>query len=144
MSDDVLTGAWAYRSFNNVPDLEQTPDDIEFGQGVIRIEKAPTGILAGTIGGPGWQLDLTGSIGYGNPFTLRFQGKGVVSGAEWIYDYVGYLVPHWPNGVKQVPALVGSVVRAIPHPGGDGSIHPAGVVASWFAVRMSKPAYPGA
>jgi hypothetical protein len=139
MNGSVLTGAWAYRSFNNDPDLEHTPDDIQFGQGVIRLEDAPMGQVAGTIGGPGWSLDLTGSIAYGNPFTLNFQGKGVVSGDEWIYDYVGYYVPQWPNGVSQVPALVGSTVRAIPHPGGDGGLHPAGVVASWFAVKMPEP-----
>jgi hypothetical protein len=29
----------------------------------------------GRIYGPGWQLELKGSIAYGNPFALRFQGR---------------------------------------------------------------------
>jgi hypothetical protein len=107
-----------------------------FGYGTIKIVEAPTAILKGTIGGSGWSLDLTGSRSYGNPMEIRFQGKGVVSGAEWIYDYVGFLVPHWPNGNQQRPAMVGSIVRAIPHPSGDGGTSPAGVVASWYAVRQ--------
>jgi len=65
-----------------------------------------------------------------------FQGKGTVDGELWIYDYECYLVPHWPNGVDQVPALVGSVVRTIPHSGGQpGTVSPAGVVASFYAVK---------
>lgn len=100
-------------------------------------------LLKGTIGGPGWSLDLKGAREYGNPMHVRFQGKGVINGEEWIYDYDGYLVPAWPNGVQQVPAIVGSIVRTVPHSGsppkdgGPAPIHPAGVVASWYAVKVS-------
>jgi hypothetical protein len=68
---------------------------------------------------------------------VRFQGKGIVSGAEWIYDYIGWLVPVWPNSdeTKQRAAIVGSVTRTIPHPSGNGGVAPAGVVASFYAVR---------
>lgn len=133
----VLTGNWSYRSLNNDPDLTVSFNDLEFGQGTIRIDPAPMDTLTGRIFGPGWGLDLTGSIGWGNPYSLNFQGKGIVSGNEWIYAYQAYYVPRWPNGVNQVPALVGSVVRVIPHPGGDGGLHPAGVVASFYAVRQN-------
>ena len=74
-------------------------------------------ILEGTIGGPGWSLTLKRRRQYGNPMHVRFQGTGIVSGEKWIYDYEGYLVPHWPNGVDQRPAIVGSVIRTIPHAG---------------------------
>jgi hypothetical protein len=73
--------------------------------------------------------------------SVRFQGKGIVGGEEWIYDYEGWLVPAWPNGVQQATAMVGSIVRTIPHSGsapkggGPPPINPAGVVASWYAVR---------
>ena len=133
----VLTGDWSYRSFNNNPDLSVSFNDLEFGQGTIRIDEAPMDTLTGRIFGPGWGLDLTGSIAWGNPYTVSFQGRGVVGGNEWIYSYLGYYVPRWPNGVNQVPAMVGSIVRVIPHPGSDGGIHPAGVVASWYAVRQT-------
>jgi hypothetical protein len=70
----------------------------------------------------------------GNPATLWFQGKGIVSGSLWIYDYLCYVVPQIPNGENQIPALVGSVTRAIPHPDGQGGVSPAGVVCSFYAV----------
>jgi hypothetical protein len=104
---------------------------------MLNITQINTTTLGGTIGGPGWQLDLHGSFGYGSPMQVRFQGKGVVSGAEWIYDYIGWLVPVWPNSNRnlQYTAMVGSIVRTIPHPSGNGGVAPAGVVASWYAVK---------
>ena len=38
---------------------------------------------------------------------VRFQEKGLVSGSEWIYDYIGWLVPVWPNSTTtlQRPAM---------------------------------------
>lgn len=134
----VLLGNWTYRSFLSDTDVSAEFNSLEFGVGTIVIEEAPMQVLKGTIGGSGWSLDLQGSIGYGNPFTLQFQGKGVIGGAEWIYNYVGYLVPDWVNGVQQVPAMVGSIVRVIPHPTGPNgkSTAPAGYVAQWIAVKQ--------
>lgn len=132
----TLVGTWTYRSFDNNPDLAADFDTLEFGRGNLRIDPAPMDTLKGLIYGPGWQLALKGSINYGNPFELRFQGVGVVGGAEWIYDYIGYAVRPWPNGISQVPAIVGTIVRTIPHPSSGGGTSPAGVVASWIAVRQ--------
>ncbi|WP_367393016.1 hypothetical protein [Lewinella sp. LCG006] len=144
INNDVLSGIWTYRSWNNDPNLNTALSDLLFGEGFIQINHGPMNEFHGIIFGtddnkPGgtktWQLKLTGSTNYGNPFTVRFQGKGVVGGDEWIYDYVGYLTLPWPNGVDQKAALTGSIVRVIPHPGGDGGLHPAGVTASWYAVK---------
>ncbi len=132
------TGIWTYRSLLNDPDLSISFDDLEFGRGNIRIEESEPGIFKGLIYGPGWELKLKGSIQEGAPSTLWFQGSGVVSGAPWVYDYLCYAVPHIPNGVDQIPALVGSVTRAIPHPNGSGGTNPAGVVASFYAVLQPK------
>jgi hypothetical protein len=130
-----LVGKWTYRSFVNDPDLTVEFNTLEFGRGSIIINEAPVGVLHGTIGDTGWSLDLNGSVNYGDPYCLRFQGKGVVGGEEWIYDYIGYVIKPWPNGVNQVPGILGSVVRTIPHSGGSaGSVAPAGVVSSWIAV----------
>lgn len=129
-----LAGKWTYRSFLNDPDLSTEFNNLEFGRGTITIEEAPMGVLQGNIGGPGWSLDLNGSINYGDPYSIRFQGKGVVGGEEWIYDYIGYAIKPWPNGVNQVPAMTGSIVRTIPHASGTGGVAPAGVVCSWIAV----------
>ena len=136
MHDNPLTGSWTYRSFLNDPDIGTAFNDLEFGRGTIVIAEAPMAVLRGTIGGPGWSLALKGSRAYGSPMQVRFQGVGVVGGAQWIYDYEGWLVPDWPNGVGQVPAIVGSVIRTIPHPGsGAGVVNPAGVVCSFYAVK---------
>lgn len=135
---EILTGTWTYRSFLSNTDINADFDSLEFGRGNIEIVPAAMQKLDGRIYGPGWQLELSGSINYGDPFSLRFQGKGVVGGAEWIYNYLGYLVPDWINGEQQVPAIIGSIVRVIPHPtGANGkSTAPAGVVAQWIAVKQ--------
>jgi hypothetical protein len=142
MDDNPFVGAWSYRSFLNNPDLSVDVDTLLFGSGTIVIDEAPQQILVGTIGTVGqWGLTLKGSRQYGTPNRARFQGKGLNGGEEWIYDYECYLVPHWPNGVDQRPALVGSVIRTIPHSSGDTSkkpppVAPAGVVASFYAVKQ--------
>ncbi|MCB1977705.1 MAG: hypothetical protein KDE66_11970 [Nitrosomonas sp.] len=136
----ILTGIWTYRSFLSNPDVNADFDTLEFGRGNIRIDPGPMQTFSGLIYGPGWELKLKGSIAYGNPFNVRFQGVGIVGGAQWIYDYQGYLIPDWPNGIDQRPALVGSIVRTIPHPTGPNgkSTAPAGVVAQWIAVKQDE------
>jgi hypothetical protein len=139
-----FVGTWTYRSLLNDPTLAGDPStdptawaNLFFGYGTIVIKEGSVPEeLTGTIGGEGWSLALHGSMSPGNPGQVRFQGKGLVSGAEWIYDYIGWLVPVWPNSTSQLQnvAMVGSIVRTIPHPSGGG-VAPAGVVASWYAVK---------
>jgi hypothetical protein len=133
---DFLLGAWTYRSFLSNPDIDAAFNGLEFGRGNIRIDSTPLDVFSGLIYGDGWQLTLSGSTNYGNPVTVRFQGKGMVGGEEWIYDYEGYVVKPWPNGIAQVPAIVGTIVRVIPHSSGSGGTAPAGVVAQWIAVKQ--------
>ncbi|NQV98802.1 MAG: hypothetical protein HQ483_03815 [Rhodospirillales bacterium] len=136
MTDNPFVGSWTYRSLLNDPDISKNFDTLEFGRGTIVIENVALEALSGKIGGPGWSLALTGSRQYGTPMRARFEGRGIVGGEKWIYDYDCYLVPPWPNGVDQRPALVGSVIRTIPHSGSEpGTVNPAGVVASFYAVR---------
>ncbi|MEO8130486.1 MAG: hypothetical protein ABJF23_25140 [Bryobacteraceae bacterium] len=137
-TDNPFVGKWTYRSLLNDPNVDTGFDKLEFGRGTIEIENGPAQLLTGSIGGPGWSLLLHGSRAYGSPMQVRFQGKGIVSGSEWIYDYIGWLVPVWPNSdsTKQTTAMVGSVTRTIPHPSNGGTA-PAGVVASFYAVRQS-------
>jgi len=138
MTDNPFVGSWTYRSLINNPDVGTDFNQLEFGRGTIVIEDAPIETLQGTIGGPDWSLALKGARHYGNPMHARFQGTGVVGGEQWVYDYEAYLVPPWPNGVNQVPAMVGSVIRTLPHSGGaPGTVAPAGVVASFYAVRSA-------
>jgi len=61
---------------------------------------------------------------------------GVVQGEEWVYDCEGDAIRPWPNGpngMDQRPAIVGTVVRTVPHSNGKSR---AGVVASFIAVRQ--------
>ena len=144
MSDNPFVGTWNYRSLYNNPDDITDWNNLQFGSGTLVITAPSFDTLGGTIGGslgPGqgnWSLNLHGSIGYGSPGQVRFQGRGLVSGEEWVYDYIGWLVPVWPNSndTLQRAAIVGSTVRTVPHSGSDGTVHPAGVVASFYAVRI--------
>jgi hypothetical protein len=137
MSVNPFVGKWTYRSWLNDPNRATDFDKLEFGRADLAIEEDAPATLRGTIGGEGWSLSLRGAFGFGSPMQLRFQGKGIVSGSEWVYDYIGWLVPAWPNsdGSKERSAIVGSIVRTVPHPSSAGGIAPAGVVASFYAVR---------
>ena len=126
-----FVGRWTYRSFHNDPDPELSRPP--FGTGTLVLDEPDYGRLSGSLGGEGWNLDLVGGYTYGNPFALRFQGSGDNSGERWVYDYVGYLVPIWPNGVDQRAAIVGSVIRTVPHSNGQAT---AGYVASFIAVKQ--------
>lgn len=129
-------GSWTYRSLLNKPDIQTEFNDLEFGRGTMVFTEPAPATIGGTIGGPGWSLDLHGSYGFGAPMQIACQGKGIVGGEEWIYAYIGWLIPAWPNSGNglQVPAIVGSVTRVIPHKSGSGGTSPAGVVGSFYAV----------
>ena len=136
-----FVGSWAYRSFRNLPtyrfDACQSCDDLRpiiFGEADLLVVDAVPGAFRGRlIFQPGVEMALTGASSFGNPFAVRFQGRGISQGIEdFVYDYVGYLVPVWPNGVGQRPAIVGSIVRTGPHSGGAEP----GEVASWIAVKQ--------
>ena len=127
-----FVGRWTYRSYHNDPDPEASRPP--FGTGTLVLDEPDYGRLSGCLlGGGGWNLSLVGGYTYGNPFALRFQGSGDIDGERWVYDYIGYLVPIWPNGVDQRPAIVGSVIRTVPHSNGQAT---AGYVASFIAVKQ--------
>lgn len=138
-SQNAFVGKWTYRSFVNNPaevgkDAQKALALI-FGEGQITINESDFGTLRGEVSfGPQYVLDLKGWAAYGTPFTTRFEGVGRkgTQAEGWIYDYVGYLIPNWPNGVDQRAAIVGSVIRTVPHSGGQAK---AGVVASFIAVK---------
>ena len=69
------------------------------------------------------RLTVTGMVTDG---CLHFRGVGVKGTAAegWAYDYEGHLAPVWPNGVDQRPALIGWVIRAVPHPSGTSTAQP--------------------
>jgi len=131
-TEATFVGTWTYRSFLGNPDIKVDFNKLEFARATLLIERAPFGVLRGKLSFDDDYLALKGCISYGNPFTARFLGKGATKGTKgWIYDYLGYLVPMWPDGVEQRPAIVGTVIRTVSHSDGKAK---AGVVASFIAV----------
>lgn len=134
-----ITGEWTYRSYLNSADLVTDADTalaMIFGQGIFTFQTPSSTTLKGTFDmSGGLVLDLEGTIqqaGKDSPLTVQINGYGRAgTGTDgWEYDYYGFLAHSWPNGVNQVPALVGTVIRAKPHNGGA-----AGVTASFVAVK---------
>jgi hypothetical protein len=142
-SANDVAGRWTYRSFHSQPDMSTNPAALLFGRGTLELAVSESGQLSGTLGGTGWELTLNGRFNAGAPKTIRFRGKGVIGNEPWVYDYVGYVVPKWPNGVDQRPAIVGSIVRTVPHSNGTAT---AGYVAQWIAVKQdsNRPTNTGA
>lgn len=126
-------GNWSYRSYVNDPDFATQPNNLLFGMGTLNLAESADGNVSGSLGGTGWSLSLAGEYKSGNPLVVRFQGTGDIDGERWVYDYLGYLVPNWPNGIAQRAAIVGSIIRTVAHSNGQA---PAGFVASFIAVKQ--------
>ena len=132
-----IEGTWTYRSFVNNPDLSATFDSLRFGAGTLTFDAPDNGKLRGQLGfGGAASLELNGTVAGTDPVKIRFQGKGgpPPQAGPWVYDYVGFVVPNWPGGIGQQPAIVGSIIRTQAHSAGQA---PAGFVASWIAVRQN-------
>jgi hypothetical protein len=85
--------------------------------------------------GGGYVLDLKGTMQTSSSGDIAVEifgtGRAGTKTENWEYDYKASTTPKWPNGVNQVPSLVGTVIRAKPHDGGA-----AGVVASFIAIKQ--------
>lgn len=136
-----IAGKWTYRSYRNDPAL--VGDDAQkalgliFAEAIFTFDLVDGTALTGTIDWDGGGLDLKGIViqaAGSTPLTMEIIGTGRpgTGTAGWEYDYYAYLAHEWPNGIGQVPAIVGTVIRAKPH----GSA-PAGYVASFIAVKQS-------
>jgi hypothetical protein len=132
MADISLAGTWAYRSYQNIKEQKV------FGAGIFAFMTPTPDKVRGTLDmGNDLVLDLDGTVtaASGNaPLTVHIIGNGrpKTDTDGWEYDYHGVLGYTWPNGVDQVPSLVGTIVRAKPHDGGA-----AGVTASFIAVKLT-------
>jgi hypothetical protein len=138
--DWPLAGKWTYRSFRNDPKPVDGNAEkllkLLFAEAVFTFQIPSDTSLTGAIDWEGGGLDLHGTIrsATGNaPLTVEIVGTGRpnTSTANWQYDYHGHLAHHWPYGIDQVPALVGTVTRVKPH-----GTAPAGYVASFIAVKQ--------
>ena len=140
MNHSHLNGEWTYRSFINNP--EEVGDDpnkalaLIFGEGQLTLTFTTSHLLSGVLDfGQGAAMDLYGDFFAGSgisPDLLIITGTGRAGTTtdKWVYQYKGYVVPSWAEGVNQVPAILGTVIRTIPH--GSGT---AGVVASFMMLK---------
>jgi hypothetical protein len=141
MNASTLKGIWTYRSFLNNP--AEVGDDpakalaLIFGEGKLTIDPKGDQLFHASLDfGGGAGMDLYGEVIDGSgvsPAALIITGVGRTgtSTDKWVYQYKGYVVPPWAEGVDQVPAIVGTAIRTIPH--GSGS---AGVVVSFVMIRQ--------
>lgn len=158
--DASLPGKWTYRSYLNRADIVvgDDPDpavrnlvaifgqgstvnnaakalSLIFGEGVMTFDLPSGNNITGTFDmGGGYVLDLKGTMqtsASGDSSVELFGiGRTGTPTENWEYDYRANTTPKWPNGVNQIPTLVGTVVRAKPHDGGA-----AGIVASFIAIK---------
>jgi hypothetical protein len=159
--DSSLTGKWTYRSYLNRADIVVGDDpepavrnlaamfgqgstannaakalSLIFGEGVMTFDPPSGNTITGNFDmGGGYVLDLKGTMqatGSGDVAVELFgTGRAGTPTANWEYDYKASTTPKWPNGVNQIPTLVGTVIRAKPHDGGA-----AGVTASFIAIKQ--------
>ncbi|MER9228942.1 hypothetical protein NKI39_25580 [Mesorhizobium sp. M0664] len=139
MTISDLAGSWTYRSFINNPDMvdgdPQKAIDLFFAEAEFRFEAISDTGFKGVIDWGSGGLDLAGRINPGSAdmptaFAITGTGRQRSQTDGWEYDYNGCIGYRWPNGVKQIPSLVGTVIRAKPHNGA-----PAGFTASFIAVK---------
>ncbi len=110
--------------------------NLVFGEGVMKFDHPVGNSVTGVFDmGGGYVLDLKGTLqpSASGDFAVELFGTGRTGTKteNWEYDYKAFSTPKWPNGVNQVPALVGTVIRAKPHDGKS-----AGVVASFIALKQ--------
>lgn len=132
-----VCGVWSYRSFVNNPDLERDFNDLELGRGELTIEHFAPGLFIGQLSfGETYQFQLRGVVDMTPPCSVRFTGLGDTRDSKGqVYDYVGFFIPTWSNGVDQRPALVGSTVRTVAH---NGERAKAGMVGTFIALKKDE------
>jgi hypothetical protein len=144
----VFNGKWTYRSLLNSSDVNADFDSLEFAAATINLSYFGRDSLKGQIL---WAMDSAGTIFNGlnltgtcyyNDTTLCYFlegfGDSTLGTAGWQYNYQGYLVPRWPEGVDQAGVLTGSVVRVKKHSCDSlgNNCHPAGLVATTYMVKQ--------
>ena len=138
----ILDGMWTYRSFLSRTALVGSDAaaalGLIFGEGIMSFHAlSPDKIEGGLAMGEDYAMTLHGRewpSDDGTGFAIEGFGVDGTPTQGWRYDYRGVCAWTWPNGVDQVPCLIGSVTRV----GAHGGNAPAGVTASFIAVRHNR------
>lgn len=132
MSKTNISGVYIYRSLRNDQNVNTNFDDLEFGRGTMDLIQQDD-IIKGTFDmGEGYKMTMEGTVHSDNTHSfLRMTGYGIPDTVtdKWIYDYYGMIVPDWPEAVKQIPAITGSVIRTVDH-----GTAKAGVTSTFYMV----------
>lgn len=134
-----LNGSWTYRSLLNDPDWKKSFDLLQFASAIMDIRTFGKDSISGILywaDNPKQGLNLRGKFYYQDTticYSLVGTGSAALGTVGWQYDYKGYIVPKWSNGIKQADVLVGSTIRTKPHNGA-----PAGFVATTYMVRRKN------
>jgi hypothetical protein len=131
-----FNGSWTYRSLLNDANWNLPFDDLKFASAIMDLKTIGKDSISGILywaDNPKQGLHITGKYYYQDTttcYSLIGTGTAALGTPGWQYDYKGYIMPKWTNGIKQADVLIGSTIRAKPH---DGA--PAGVVATTYMVR---------
>jgi hypothetical protein len=145
MDTDILTGVWSYRAFYNEVDLAVPFDKLRFATGRLELALSADGTTVdGRLTGEGWgtwtdwSLRLSGRLEKPPSTALQWQGRNVIDGEDWVYDYRGHLLPPWSAATDPRHVLAGTVIRSTARAKHDAA---AGLCASFLAVKR-QPALP--
>jgi hypothetical protein len=110
--------------------------NLVFGEGIMTFDKPSGNSITGVLDmGGGYFLDLKGTMQTTASGDIAVElfgyGRAGTPTDNWEYDYKATTTPKWPNGIGQIPSLVGTVIRAKPH-----GTAPAGYVASFIAIKQ--------
>ena len=134
-------GQWVYRSLRNDTDLAKEFNQLEFGRGIITIDSIGEDFIAEAalrIPGNGvpdyYVLNLTGELvrRENQIAEIKMRGEGIDNSSTegWVYDYSGFLIPAWSNGIDQAFVITGSVFRVSDH-----GTAKAGYVGTFYMVH---------
>lgn len=138
-SNADFRGIWIYRSLANTPGTVGSFDKLKVWEAELYVEVGSGNRIHGHIGerpevatGSEPYLTIEGEVVPGDPSAIRWRARGRLSSEfeGWVYDYVGYFAPQWPDAPRQRPAIVGTVTRTVAH--GNA---PAGSVFSFVAIK---------
>lgn len=131
-------GQWVYRSLKNETDITKNFNDLEFGRGTITIDSIGEDYIAKAIFdmGNNNKLNFTGELTRRdneiNGIKLKGEGVDGTPTAGWRYDYQGFIIPKWSNGVDQLLVITGSVIRITDHEDAK-----SGYVGTFYMVKKN-------
>jgi hypothetical protein len=135
----IFNGSWTYRSLLNDPDWKLSFDQLQFASAIMDLKTVGKDSITGILywaDNPKRGLTISGKYYFQDTvvcYSLIGTGSAALGTTGWQYDYKGYVVSKWANGIQQADVLVGSTVRAKPHNGA-----PAGMVATTYMVRRQQ------